>query len=115
MGTFIARNSKFLDDGNPAGWTYSEIIADGEIGDSIRIRPSRKGTYNITCTLIAGTNIGKFQATTSSDAEVEAGTATWVDWVKGDISGVVTDVITSPVTGIRGVSVSGEVKIEIVI
>lgn len=115
MGNFIARNSDFLNDGNPAGWTYSEVIADGEIGDVVRVKPSRKGTYNISCTLIAGANIGKFQVTTSSDASVADDTAIWQDWVKGDVSGVVTDVIVGPITGIRGVSVSGEVKIEIVI
>lgn len=115
MGNLIPRNGRLLSEGNPAGWIYSEIIADGEISDPIKIKPNGKGISNISCTLIAGANIGKFQITTSSDADVKAGTAIWQDWVKGDSTGIVSDVLVGQITGIRGVSVSGEVKIEIVI
>ena len=96
------------------GWHHKETIAGGATGNDVIIPPLPAGK-TVTCTLIAGANTGKFQITTSSDEDIKAGTATWQDWAKGDSTNTVTDVIIGQVTGIRGVSVSGEVKIEIVI
>ncbi|MCD6321850.1 MAG: hypothetical protein J7L77_02375 [Clostridiales bacterium] len=97
------------------GWHHKEIITNGATGNDVIIPPLPAGK-NVTCTLIAeGTSTGKFQTTTSSDEDVKAGTATWQDWAKGDSAGTVTDVIVGQVIGVRGVSVSGEVKIEIII
>jgi len=95
------------------GYTYEETIAGGQTGDVVIIRPDNsKGS--ITCTIIAGSNEGKFQFTTSPDASVKAGTCVWIDWPKGAVSGTNYDVIAGPVTAVRGVSVSGEINIEIV-
>jgi hypothetical protein len=97
------------------GYEYTETIADGATGDDIRIFPLGLDGPRVTCRIIAGANTGKFQFTTSPDANVIAGTATWSDWPRGVVTGTVWDALTSQVTGLRGVSVSGEIKIEVVI
>ena len=97
------------------GYEYAETIADGEDGDTIQIFPMGPGLAKVTCRIITGSNTGKFQFTTSLDADVLAGTAVWSDWAKGDITGTDWDVLLSQVTGLRGVSVSGEVKIEVIL
>lgn len=96
------------------GFQYSETIADGENGDTVIIPPLGPGGGDVKCLLIAGANTGKFQFSLSSDAELKAGTETWVDWDLGDSTGNVSDSIKSP-TALRGVSVSGEIKIYMVI
>ena len=96
------------------GYHYTAVIATGATGDNLKI-PVLDAVTMITCTLIAGANTGRFEATTSSDAAVAAGTATWFPWSLGTQTGTVADAITSPVTGIRGVSVAGEITIEVVI
>ena len=96
------------------GYHYTETIATGATGNTVIIPPFDSGK-SITCTLIAGTSTGKFQITTSSDSAVTAGTATWQDWYEGNKTGTVSDAIISPVTAVRGVSVSGAIVIEIVI
>ena len=97
-----------------SGWHHEETIAHGDTGNDIEVFPIPDDN-RITCTLIAGANTGKFQVTTSTDAKVAAGTATWQDWAKGVTTGTVSDVLIGPVTAIRGVSASGEIKIEVVI
>lgn len=95
------------------GFQHKETIADGVNGASLIVNTGdTKG--KITCTIIAGANTGKFQFTTSPDADIVAETATWQDWVKGDTTGTDYDVLDGPVTGLRGVSVSGEIVVEIV-
>jgi len=96
------------------GYHYTETITTGATGDSIKI-PTLAPGKNITCTIIAGANTGRFETTTSSDASVAAGTATWLTWPLGTQTGTVSDSIISPVTGIRGASSAGEITIEVVI
>jgi hypothetical protein len=96
------------------GWHHEETIGNGDTGNDIKIFPV-PDDKRITCTIIAGANTGKFQVTTSTDAKVAAGTATWQDWAKGVTTGTVSDVLIGPVTAIRGVSASGEIEIEVVI
>lgn len=96
-----------------AGYSYAEIINGGQTGNSVRILPaSSQGP--ITCTIIAGANTGKFQFTTSPDSRVTAGTANWMDWYKGEVTGTDYDILNGPVTALRGVSTSGAITIEIV-
>lgn len=95
------------------GYTYSETIADSEVGASIAVTPAQPFSP-ITCTLYAGSNTGKFQYTTSSDEKVSSETATWIDWDEGNSTGTVVGIVDAPVTGLRGVSVSGQITIEIV-
>ena len=97
------------------GFEYSETIASGETGDDIRIFPLGLDGPRITCRIIAGANTGKFQFTCSPDANVIAGTAVWTDWPKGVVTGTDYDTLLGPVTGLRGVSSAGEIKIEVVI
>lgn len=93
-------------------YEHSETIADGVNGETIAI-PGLPPGKNIVCTIIAGSNTGKFQYSTSLDSEVEADTCEWHDWENGDTTGSFTDVLIANVSAIRGVSVSGEIKIEI--
>lgn len=97
-----------------SGYTYSEAIISGETGANIKIPPMGPNGTHITCTLIAGANTGKFQFTTSSDTKVQADTANWIDWTEGDTTGSISIAVISQVTGIRGVSVSGNIIIEVV-
>ena len=106
--------SMTLRQGIVKGYYYTETIADSATGANVKIPPMGLDGSRITCTIIAGSNTGKFQFTTSSDAAVQADTATWIDWAKGAVTGTDYDVLTSQVTGLRGVSTSGEIKIEIV-
>lgn len=94
------------------GWEYSETIATGATGNSIVIPTLRPGT-RITITLIAGANTGKLQASTSLDSEILAGTATWFDLTLASTTGTVVDSIISPISGLRGVSLAGEISIEV--
>lgn len=95
-------------------YILSKTIANGE-SETIILFPNKKVVNGVTCTLIAGINTGKFQYTTSTIAEINAGTATYQDWALGENSGTVSDAIISPVTALKAVSVTGEIKIEVVI
>lgn len=102
------RNSK------QTAWHYEETIGTGATGDDIII-PASPQVKAVTCTLITGSNTGKFQISTSSNSKVVAGTAVWQDWDAGTTTGTLTATTTGPITGVRGVSVSGEVSIEVVV
>jgi hypothetical protein len=101
-------------DARRPGFTHKETIADGITGDALTVPPLPDGG-RVTCTIVAGSNTGKVQFTTSPDANVAAATATWQDWPNGTITGNSSDSIISPVTAVRGVSVSGEIVFEVVI
>ena len=101
-------------EGRYNGYTHTETLVDGITSDPIVIPPLPPGG-RVTCTVIAGANTAKIQFTTSSDAAVVADTATWSDWPQGDKIGTFSDSIITPVTAVRGVSVSGEIDFEIVI
>jgi hypothetical protein len=96
------------------GYYYSETIADGETGDDIKVFPLGMDGADIGVMIIAGANSGKAQFSMSSDAEIAAGTAVWSDWPKGAVTGTDWDTVKR-VTGLRGVSVSGEITIKVVI
>ena len=102
-------------EGRYPGYEYSADILDGVTGPSVVIPPMGTEGATVTCTIIAGANTGKIQFTTSPDADVIADTANWQDWPNGDTSGTYSDSIISPVTAVRGVSVSGNITIEIVV
>ena len=94
------------------GYTYKETIADEATGTSVIVHPFLTNR-RLTCTLIAGASTGKIQFSTSPVAEINAGTATWQDWL-GVTTGTGSDVLVGPVVAVRGVSTSGEVKVEFV-
>jgi hypothetical protein len=97
------------------GYEYAETIADGQNGDTIKVLPLGPENCVATCRVIAGAGSGKLQFSTSPDADVLDGTAIWSDWAKGAVTGTDWDVLRGQVTALRGVSVSGEIKIEILI
>ena len=101
-------------EGTGLGYTYLETVGDGLTGDAVVIFPLKVGSKRVTVTMINGANTGKIQFSTSSDALVSAGTATWQDWPKGAITGTDSDSLVGQVTALRGVSTSGEVKYEII-
>jgi hypothetical protein len=100
--------------GAELGYHYEETIATGVTSDAIVIPPLKVGSKRVTCTIHAGANTGKFEFTTSSDAKITAGTAVWQDWNLGVVTGSNSDSLVGQVTGLRGVSSAGEIKIEIV-
>ena len=105
-----------LRQGITKGFFYTETIATTENGETVQIPPMGYNGTAITVTLVAGGSTGKVQVSTSSDAIIAAGSAIiWQDWPKGVQTGTISDVLVGPVTGIRGVSSSGEVTIEIII
>lgn len=97
------------------GIAYSEAIADGENGDALILTPVENASGRVTCTIVSSGNTGKVQFTTSLIASVEAETATWQDWPKGNVTATTSDVLTGPVTAVRGVSVSGALTFEAVV
>ena len=96
------------------GYTFRETLADGVTGETLVVRPMTN-QKNITIRMIAGANSGKVQYTLSPDDLLLAGTAVWSDWEKGAVSGTEVDVAVGPITGLRGVSVSGEIDWEVCI
>ena len=101
--------------GNRFGnYEYAETIADGATGDTVFIPGLPAGKY-VGVTIIAGANSGKIQYSTSLESDVKAGTAVFQDWEMGTVSGAVTDAIVINISAIRGVSVSGEIKIEVIV
>ena len=102
------RNSK------QTAWHYEETIATSLTGDDVII-PASPQVKRVTCTIIASTNTGKIQVSTSSNSKIVAGTAVWQDWANGVTTGTYSDVVVGPITGVRGVSSTGEISIEIVV
>lgn len=93
-------------------YVYSETIADGENGQPIYLYPLKR---NVSCRIHTEENTGKFQTTLSSLNAIKNNTALWSDWDKGSITGTDSDVIIGQITGLRGVSESGEIVIEVLI
>ena len=99
---------------NEYGYHFTESILTTATGNDIHI-PALPAGKTIAVTLIAGTGNGYIQFTTSSDAAVTAGTATWQTWAQGTgKTGTVSDELTKA-TAVRGVSGSGTVAIEVLI
>jgi hypothetical protein len=93
------------------GFSYKEVIADGADGESLIVNPLHGKP--LTCTLIAGDSTGKIQFTTSPIEDVRDETCVWQDW-PGASTGTVSDVLLGAVTAVRGVSISGEISVELV-
>lgn len=103
----VKRPGRFL------GYDYHETIGDGLTGVSVFI-PSISVPTKVTCT-VNPAGSAKMQYSTSSLASVKAGTGTWQDWPLGAIAVITSDSLISPVTALRGVSVTGSVTIDIII
>lgn len=94
------------------GYDYVEVIGDGENGESVLIPNDLVGS--LTCTIVAGANTGKVQFSTSTEEAVLTDVAVWQDWPQGTVTGTTYDVLVGPVSSVRGVSVSGEITIEVI-
>lgn len=99
--------------GNVIGYEYAETIADGLTGDDVHIYATGLDGSKIVCTLITGAGTGRVEFTTSLDSAIVAETAVWQPWDLGDVTGTYSDDVSSKIKGLRAVSVSGEVTIEI--
>lgn len=115
MGKLTIRNHDLFRDGLSGGYTHKETIADGITSDFIIIPPTGRGTTNGSVLIICGAGTGKIQITIDSDEDIVEGNATWLDWDKGEVTGTVIDAFASAISGVRGVSVSGEITFKILI
>lgn len=92
-----------------AGSVYECDLADGETSDPLVIYPGEKAT--ITAVPAA---TGKAQVTTVPPAEVAtAADAQWSDWDAGEVTAITDRVVDGEVTGIRGVSVTGNLTVRV--
>jgi len=114
MGNLIARSGDLFKQGNYDGWRYTATIADGE-SDTVKILPSGRGITLGTAILVCGSNTGRIDVTFDSVAEIDANTAEWIEWDKGEVTGTEVDVFKAIITAIRAVSVSGEITFKLVI
>lgn len=67
-----------------------------------------------TTAAIYPTDQAKVQHTISTPAEIEAGTAEWIDWDKGKVRVNTSDSLIGTVTAIRAVALSGSVDMEVI-
>lgn len=85
-----------------------QVIPTGETGDPVYIYNSRHCSVTV---IPSGSAL--LQYTTSRMDEVTNNQATWITWSRGTVTGNVTDIPEGPVTAIRGVSITGQVVIEV--
>lgn len=98
-----------LDAGTFSG--YGEVtVADGATGDAILLA-RRVATIALHP---AEGGSGKIQYTTSLPSKVQNNTGRWIDWKAGVVAEATAAVVDGPVTAIRGVSVSGQLVIELI-
>ena len=106
-------------------YAYKETISSGTIGESLYVHFDKvlvagmRKRYSvvpyITMRVIpSGGATGRIEATLSPKEEIEAGTAVWENWASGNVTSITTDGLTFPVTGLRGVSQTGTIDIEVV-
>lgn len=89
---------------------WKSVVATGSTGNAYKL-----DKFPVTITLVCSSSSGYIQFSTSSYEEIDAGTATWSIWSRGTISSTATDIPEGPVTGLRGVSSSGAVTLEVVL
>lgn len=99
--------------GRKPGYEHREQLLTGITSVPVIIPPLNGQPVSVT--MVAGSNTGNIQFTTSTDALVAAGTAAWQDWPNGVVTGTESDVLLGPVTAVRGVSVAGTINFEIII
>ena len=96
------------------GYHHEETIPDGVTGDWIIIPAMVMNCGTIQCFISTGAGSGKFQFTGSGKEKIMAGTAYARDWPLGNVTGDDEDSVAQ-VMAIRGVSISGDIDIEVVI
>jgi hypothetical protein len=98
-----------LDAGSFKGYGEA-IVADGATGEAIVL--ARKVATIALHPAEGGS--GKIQYTTSLPSKVQSNNARWIDWKAGVVSESTASVVDGPVTAIRGVSVAGQLVIELI-
>ena len=115
MGDLVQRNDDLFRDGDYDGWSFTENVASAETSNPVKIKPTGRGTTYGTVQLVCAGATAKIQFTLDTFAAIDAETATWTDWDKGEVTGTQTDVFAGPITGLRCVSTSGPVAWKILI
>ena len=110
----LEKDPYLISTNNPQKLYYKEIVPSGN-GETVLIKPNAKGQYAVSVAIEAGSNTGKVQYTIDTEEEIQAGTEVWYDWPKGNISGNAIDSLISPVSAIRGVSISGSIILKVII
>lgn len=82
---------------------HSETIA---LAESLPFLCNGNDSISASVHPIAGST-GKIQSTTSTRAQIEAGTAIWADWTPGVVAADATAIIDSPVTALKLVKSTG--------
>lgn len=95
-----------------AVFEYTETIESGKTGDAI-MAPDYAGKLRDWVVGIIPSGTARIEYTLSTRSQVDAGAAVWRAWDAGDVT-VNTDDLLGPVQAVRGVSVSGDVTIEVV-
>jgi len=106
------RNHDLYGDGNTGGYTYTVDIANGE-SDTVKLFPAGRGQSLGVAMLVCGTNTGRIDFTIDSHEMIDLGTAVWVQWDKGVITGTQTDTFRIKMTALKAVSVSGAITFKL--
>lgn len=93
------------------GFAIKQILDTAETGMPMFISDRRRSDITVTATP-TGTNI-KVQFTTSQFADIQGGTAHWVDWTPGVVTVATQFVMQGTVTAIRGVTTGGGGTVEV--
>jgi len=96
-------------DGRTLGWHHqSSVIAypatDG-VSDPLPIPPlPPDGKVTVAAYPGQAGDTAKVQYSVSPDADVAAGSATWIDWPDGEVTENTSNFLDAPITGLRFVS-----------
>jgi len=90
---------------------FHSSVAVAAAGNSNPVIVKRLSQCTVTVIPGAGATAA-CQYTTSSDAEVAAGTANWINWPAGQVSSPSSDAILYRVTALR-LSATGAAKLEV--
>ena len=113
MGQLLKTSTQDLfGDGNTGQYLYSAAILDGE-SDVVKIPPSGRVQSIGVVMLVCGEGVGRIDFTIDSHESIDAGTAIWVPWDKGVVSGTQVDSFRIKMTGLKGVSISETITFKI--
>jgi len=113
MGELIKnRLHDLYGDGNTGGYTYTVDIANGE-SDTVKLFSAGRGMSIGVAILVCGVNTGRIDFTIDSHEMIDDGTAVWVVWDKGVVTGTQIDTFRIKMTALKGVSVSGAITFKL--
>lgn len=101
--------------GQAASYEYHADILDGVTGPAVILPILGGNRTKFSCSIFLSAGSGKVQYTLSPFADVSDGSANWIDWDMGDVTEPTSDALISPVTALRGVSISGTITIDILV